>query len=395
MLCANPRDVVKFVKSWGCLVLFVAVSQVLVMGLRAESLTTTEADVSNQANQSNQTNTNSDSTAATEESSAQEAIKDVPLEAPQVLFAVGGDWEMKPADPSQKEEMSSLKPIVTYEHPTSGAKVSIYEMKNKFAKLELSIFQFETLHLDSCFFLENYPLSMGAMDLSIATNERHRMLPVCWNGNKWQWSLFEFLESEENQIFVARYQSDHIPNYKEFEVARNLFSYKLGLCRPSEVQSCFERIRDTSVKIQNRGEALSDNHPRFFNVIRSRAASVSESPRAGSSRFVFKEHKFDSCQNLDEAGDLLSRIQKVAFFEIPQSADRECGFMVSNEHPQYVCQPTKDGGLRTQYTFYPTMEECEKSRETSLQALSGEVPAPQQAAAVHSSEEASPSDGLN
>lgn len=294
-----------------------------------------------------------------------------------VILPLDPSWEIK-AEFSAEDHLPGLETLDVLEHEKSEAKVSLYKMKNKFEKLELSVFNFETLNLDGCFFIENVPLAVTAMDDTVASNERHRILPVCWNGQKWSWSLIEFLGGEKNEIYVARYEPKTAPNEEEFIFARKLFTSRLGLCRPSHIQNCYRGIQDNSLKIQSRGAELSMAHPKHYFVIRSRAvASQAKEELTSSKEFVassseslgFKDHLVTECKRVDRDEDLIHRVQAVSFYRVEQRDDRQCGFMTTQKNPEYVCQPTQSGGLRTQYSFYSSEASCREARDLALTSL--------------------------
>jgi|GEM_PF-4995021 len=103
-----------------------------------------------------------------------------PTEKPDVLLAVSGSWELKSVPATSSNPWgSSLERVAHYEKSENHDQIDIYRMKNKFDHLELSVFNFETLNLDQCFFLQNYSLKIPSIDPSISENSRHRMVPVC------------------------------------------------------------------------------------------------------------------------------------------------------------------------------------------------------------------------
>lgn len=297
-----------------------------------------------------------------------------------VILPLDPSWEIK-AEFSADDHLPGLETLDVLEHEKSKAKVSLYKMKNKFEKLELSVFNFETLNLDGCFFVENVPLTVTAMDETVSSNERHRILPVCWNGQRWNWSLIEFLGGEKNEIYVARYEPKTAPNEEEFSFAKKLFTSRLGLCRPSHIQNCYRGIQGDSLKIQSKGAELSMVHPQHYFIIRSRAvaseASDTKEKLTSSKDFVasnneslgFEDHLVTECQKADPNEDLIHRVQAVSFYQVEQRDGRQCGFMTTQKNPEYVCQPTRSGGLRTQYSFYSSEASCSEARELVLTSL--------------------------
>jgi len=285
------------------------------------------------------------------------------VEAPELLLAVGGAWE--PQELSQEIKATNPWPeaewTAFYRHAETKSIVNLYKLANRLGQLEFTVFDFETRNLDGCFFVKSQLMELPALDESVKVKGRYRMIPVCWSENKnyWEWSLLEFIESENKNIFLAEYRAQSAPDFRVFAGAEKLFTQQLGLCRPSQVMECFNRIKRETIEAKALGPALSKSHPSVYVIQKSKATS--EIVRASGARMLeFSEPQVSECRSARQS-DIIDRVQQVAFNGL-RSEGRECYFDLTKSRPEYVCDPKAVNSSRVVYSFFSSTSECEKYR---------------------------------
>lgn len=271
-----------------------------------------------------------------------------------LLFAASENWTLLDESQSPSSiEVNSLQTLAVYRHEDTQDFLQLAKLKTKFDSLELSVFNYETMEFENCFSLENRSFSMPAMDPGLPQGSRHRMLPLCRNELGWRWSLIDFIEAPDNSIYVARYISSMAPQHHQFEEMRRLFTERLGMCRNSAVQDCYTSIREAKLKPINDGISLSSQHPQYF--------FSSKTPMTNGQLGVSEA---SSCEKVSDKGDLLYRIQKVAFGQTGAQSDRRCGFSLSAQEPLYYCKTTQDTGFHMEYRFYRSQKSCEEAQSS-------------------------------
>jgi len=286
------------------------------------------------------------------------------VEAPELLLAVGGAWE--PQDLTQ--ELKTTSPWLEaewtafYKHAETKSIVNLYKLPNRLGQLEFTVFDFETRNLEACFFVKSQLMELPALDESVKVKGRYRMIPICWNEKKnyWEWSLLEFIETENKNIFLAEYRAQSAPDFRVFAGAEKLFTQQLGLCRPSQVMECFNRIKKEKIEAKALGPALSKSHPSIYVIQKSKATSEL-TQTSGVRMLEFSEPQVSECRSAQQ-NDIVDRVQKVAFNGL-LSEGRECYFDLSKSRPEYICDPKAVNSSRVIYSFFSSTSECEQYRQ--------------------------------
>lgn len=293
------------------------------------------------------------------------------MEKLDLLLAVGGLWELQD-DQKAKPRIQSdeIDLIAHYIHRETKSQIHLYKFKEQFPALDLAVYNYETFHLNNCFYIESSAIEIEPIDESVSTQARQRMIPVCWNSKAkaWTWKLTEFIESENNEVFVAEYQSITAPDFRVFSTAKRLFTGQLGLCRPSNVRQCFKKIRARNIQVTKNEELKAVSHPRYYTVERSRAIDEVTQGSRGKA-FNFGEFSISECQDAKNDKELINRVQRVVFNGVKLDAPRECDFDLTSKQPRYTCIPKKLGGLRMSYSFYKSKDSCQSARAKIIEEM--------------------------